>query len=63
MVVFLGPNAPVGHGSVLPIIEHATKYIIKMMKKIQYQNIKAVSPSISAHMSLFPQKPYHREVN
>ncbi|KAF4918388.1 FAD-binding monooxygenase moxY [Colletotrichum viniferum] len=43
--IFLGPNAPVGHGSVLPIIEHAIKYIINMMKKIQYQNIKAVSPS------------------
>ncbi|KAF3804193.1 putative sterigmatocystin biosynthesis monooxygenase stcW [Colletotrichum gloeosporioides] len=46
--VFLGPNAPVGHGSVLPIIEHATKYIINMMKKIQSQNIKAVSPSAKA---------------
>lgn len=48
MSVFLGPNAPVGHGSVLPIIEHATKYIINMMKKIQSQNIKAVSPSAKA---------------
>ncbi|KAJ0383198.1 hypothetical protein COL922a_010977 [Colletotrichum nupharicola] len=48
IVVFLGPNAPVGHGSVLPIIEHATKYIINMMKKIQSQNIKAVSPSAKA---------------
>ncbi|KAH0432512.1 hypothetical protein CcaCcLH18_06419 [Colletotrichum camelliae] len=46
--IFLGPNAPVGHGSVLPIIEHATKYIINMMKKIQSQNIKAVSPSAKA---------------
>lgn len=42
--VFLGPNSPVGHGSVLPIIEHATKYIINMMKKIQTQNIKAIAP-------------------
>ncbi|KAF7554696.1 hypothetical protein G7Z17_g2715 [Cylindrodendrum hubeiense] len=46
--MFLGPNAPVGHGSVLPIIEHATKYIINMMKKMQSQNIKAVSPQASA---------------
>ncbi|KAH7141875.1 cyclohexanone monooxygenase [Dactylonectria macrodidyma] len=46
--MFLGPNAPVGHGSVLPIIEHSTKYIINMMKKIQSQNIKAVSPSAGA---------------
>lgn len=46
--MFLGPNAPVGHGSVLPIIEHATKYIINFMKKIQTQGIKAVSPSPAA---------------
>lgn len=46
--MFLGPNAPVGHGSVLPIIEHATKYIINMMKKMQSQNIKAVVPQESA---------------
>ncbi|KAM5342246.1 hypothetical protein ACJ41O_013212 [Fusarium nematophilum] len=46
--MFLGPNAPVGHGSVLPIIEHSTKYIINMIKKIQSQNIKAVSPSAGA---------------
>lgn len=37
-----------GHGSVLPIIEHATKYIINMMKKIQTQDIKAVSPTPEA---------------
>ncbi|VUC25597.1 unnamed protein product [Clonostachys rosea] len=46
--LFLGPNAPVGHGSVLPIIEHATKYIINMMQKIQTQQIKAVSPKAEA---------------
>lgn len=47
-LVFLGPNAPVGHGSVLPIIEHTTKYIINMMKKMQTQGIKAVQPSAAA---------------
>ncbi|KAJ5783021.1 cyclohexanone monooxygenase [Penicillium paradoxum] len=41
---FLGPNAPIGHGSVLPIVEHTSKYIINFMKKIQSQGIKAVSP-------------------
>jgi hypothetical protein len=30
--VFLRPNAPVTHGSVLYIIEHATKYFINMKK-------------------------------
>lgn len=46
--VFLGPNSPVGHGSVLPIIEHVTKYIINMAKKIQSQHIKAVSATPEA---------------
>lgn len=42
-VVFLGPNAPIGHGSVLPIVEHAAKYIIRMLHKCQTQDIKAVT--------------------
>ncbi|KAJ9501190.1 hypothetical protein H2202_002984 [Exophiala xenobiotica] len=40
--MFLGPNAPIGHGSVLPIVEHSTKYIIRMLHKCQTQGIKAV---------------------
>lgn len=46
--MFLGPNAPIGHGSVIPIVEHATKYIINMLKKAQTQNIKAVAPRLKA---------------
>ena len=46
--VFLGPNSPVGHGSVLPIIEHNTKYFINFMKKIQTQGIKSVAPKATA---------------
>ncbi|KAL4891195.1 cyclohexanone monooxygenase [Aspergillus ambiguus] len=46
--MFLGPNAPVGHGSLLPIIEHTTKYLINFMKKIQTQGIKAIAPKIEA---------------
>jgi hypothetical protein len=41
---FLGPNAPVGHGSVLTITEHVAKYIVKMIKKCQTQGIKVVAP-------------------
>jgi hypothetical protein len=40
--VFLRPNAPVNHGSILHIIEHATKYFINMTKKTQTQYIKAI---------------------
>ena len=46
--MYLGPNAPVGHGSVLPIIEHATKYFINFMKKMQTQQIKSVMPKKEA---------------
>lgn len=46
--MFLGPNAPIGHGSVLPIIEHATKYIINTLKKVQVQGIQTIAPSGSA---------------
>jgi hypothetical protein len=46
--VYLGPNAPIGHGSVIPIIEHATKYIIRMLHKCQTQHIKSVAATQSA---------------
>lgn len=46
--MFFGPNYPVGHGSALPIIEHTTKYMINMMKKMQTQNIQSVHPSPAA---------------
>lgn len=46
--VFLGPNSPAGHGSILPIIEHATKYMINVIKKIQTKGIKTMSPSHEA---------------
>lgn len=41
--VFLGPNAPVGHASLLPIIEHAAKYILRILHKCQTEQIKAVT--------------------
>ncbi|KIW30173.1 uncharacterized protein PV07_05935 [Cladophialophora immunda] len=46
--MFLGPNAPIGHGSVLPIVEHAAKYIINVLRKAQTQGIKNLSPSAAA---------------
>lgn len=42
VAVFLGPSAPIGHGSVLPITEHASKYILHMIRKCQTQDIKSV---------------------
>ncbi|KAL2676431.1 hypothetical protein Neosp_010189 [[Neocosmospora] mangrovei] len=40
--MFLGPNAPIGHGSVLPILEQATKYIMQMLYKCQTGGVKSV---------------------
>ena len=41
--MFLGPNAPIGHGSVLPIVEHAAKYMIRMIHKCQVERLKSVA--------------------
>ncbi|KAI0151390.1 hypothetical protein BJ166DRAFT_486103 [Pestalotiopsis sp. NC0098] len=46
--VFLGPNAPVGHGSVFTIVELIAKYIASIIGKCQTENIAAVSPSHAA---------------
>ncbi|CAM1508671.1 Fc.00g055190.m01.CDS01 [Cosmosporella sp. VM-42] len=42
--MFLGPNAPVGHGSAIPIIEHLTKYMLKMIYKVQIEGYKTICP-------------------
>ncbi|TVY86466.1 putative sterigmatocystin biosynthesis monooxygenase [Lachnellula willkommii] len=46
--VFLGPNAPIGHGSVFTITEHVAKYIANIIRKCQTENIKAIAPSEAA---------------
>ncbi|KAF7547460.1 hypothetical protein G7046_g9001 [Stylonectria norvegica] len=46
--MFLGPNAPVGHGSAIPIIEHLTKYMLKMIYKSQIEGYKSFCPKKEA---------------
>ncbi|KAK1512517.1 monooxygenase [Colletotrichum costaricense] len=46
--VFLGPNAPIGHGSVFTITELLAKYIAGIIKKCQTEGIKSISPSLDA---------------
>ncbi|PSR97543.1 hypothetical protein BD289DRAFT_458937 [Coniella lustricola] len=41
---FLGPNAPISHGSVFTLSEHIAKYITRILKKVQAENIRAVAP-------------------
>jgi hypothetical protein len=61
-LVFLGPNSPVGHGSILPCVEQMTKYMIRMIHKCQTQGIKAVEPEPQAvsdfteHVDTFMQR-------
>ncbi|KAK4188533.1 hypothetical protein QBC35DRAFT_192924 [Podospora australis] len=45
---FLGPNAPIGHGSVFTLSEHIAKYITGIIKKCQTEGIKAIVPSQAA---------------
>lgn len=57
--VFLGPNAPIGHGSVFTLTEHIAKYITRIIKKCQTECIKTICPSQDAiddyfeHISAF----------
>lgn len=53
MIVFLGPSAPIGHGSVFTITEHIAKYLTRIIKKCQTEDIKAISPSKVATDDLF----------
>ncbi|KAL3484699.1 FAD/NAD(P)-binding domain-containing protein [Aspergillus germanicus] len=46
--VFMGPHAPIGHGSVLSIAEQVARYIARMVKKVQTEGIKSVTPRTSA---------------
>ncbi len=43
--VFLGPNGPIGHGSVFTIAEYLAKYITRIIRKCQNESIKAIAPS------------------
>lgn len=46
--MFLGPNAPIGHGSVFTITEHVAKYMANIIRKCQTENIKSIAPSEAA---------------
>jgi hypothetical protein len=51
--VFLGPNAPIGHGSVFTITELLAKYIVNIIRKCQTEHIKAIAPSQAAVNELY----------
>ncbi|KAL1411931.1 hypothetical protein Q8F55_002919 [Vanrija albida] len=45
---YLGPSAPVAHGSVLPIIEVMSQYMLKVMNKMQVEPIRSIAPTVAA---------------
>lgn len=48
ITAFLGPNAPIGHGSVFTLSEHIAKYIVRILKKCQTEHIRAIAPTQGA---------------
>lgn len=44
----MGPNAPIGHGSVFTLSEHVARYITRVIQKCQVERIKAICPSEAA---------------
>ncbi|KAH8726481.1 hypothetical protein GQ44DRAFT_726051 [Phaeosphaeriaceae sp. PMI808] len=59
---FCGPYGPLAHGSLMPLIEQWTRYIIQAMTKVQVENIKSLTPKLRAshhfrqHADLFLQR-------
>jgi len=47
-LVMLGPFGPYGHGSVIPAIEVITRYIEKVVKKMQFEDVKSFEPKQEA---------------
>ena len=52
-IVFLGPNSPASHSSILPIMEWYTRYVFQMIEKLQTENIKAFEPKEEAIRDLY----------
>lgn len=48
IIAFLGPNAPIGHGSVFTLSEHIAKYIVRILKKCQTERIRSIAPTKGA---------------
>ncbi|KAI1213995.1 FAD/NAD(P)-binding domain-containing protein [Annulohypoxylon truncatum] len=47
-LAFLGPNGPIGHGSVFTLSEHIARYITRIILKCQTEQIRSVAPTSAA---------------
>lgn len=50
---FIGPNGPASHGSLLPIIEWHTRWMLKVIAHMQRTSIKSLVPSLRATEDLY----------
>ncbi|PVH71630.1 steroid monooxygenase [Cadophora sp. DSE1049] len=46
--IFIGAYGPLGHGSVLPMVEFYTDYILQVLEKVQVEDIKKIQVKRSA---------------
>jgi hypothetical protein len=46
--VFIGAYGPLGHGSVIPMVEFYTNYILQVLEKVQVEDIKSLQVKKSA---------------
>ncbi|OAL32683.1 hypothetical protein AYO20_07841 [Fonsecaea nubica] len=53
MFLFIGPNGPASHGSILPILEWHTRYMFKIISHMQRTSIKSLGPSRDAVADLY----------
>jgi cation diffusion facilitator CzcD-associated flavoprotein CzcO len=53
MQVFIGPNSPSSHSSLIPILEWYTRYAFQMIQKVQTENIKSFEPKKEAIKDLY----------
>ncbi|KAL1593313.1 hypothetical protein SLS60_010921 [Paraconiothyrium brasiliense] len=51
--LFIGPNGPTSHSSILPILEWYTRYAFKMIEKFQTENIKTFEVKAAAVKDLY----------
>lgn len=60
--IYIGPYGPLGHGSVVPMVEAYTKYIIQVLQKAQVEDIKSlrvnreVAEAFTRHADLYLQR-------
>ncbi|KAI5814907.1 hypothetical protein BZA77DRAFT_317773 [Pyronema omphalodes] len=47
-MIFNGPNCPIGHGSLLPVMEATAGYVVKWIQKYATEDIKSFEPTPAA---------------